>query len=236
MLATIEKHIGGQTMRFSHKKAVYWQEGNALVLADLHFGKTGHFRSEGIPVPFGVSARDLKELDELLALTGADRIIVVGDMFHSRKNAELNHFLDWRKPKNDLRILLVMGNHDILEEKWYADAGIDCKKGAYREGPFTFRHDPLEALESEDGYYISGHLHPGIRLRLSARQVISLPCFYLAKGQLVLPAFSFFTGTVEMKPRPGAVALAVAEDKLFEFDMMRLGAAKPRKRIQQDGE
>jgi len=33
------------------QKAIYWQQQKALIVADVHFGKVGHFRKAGIAVP-----------------------------------------------------------------------------------------------------------------------------------------------------------------------------------------
>ena len=30
---------------------MFWEEEKALIVSDLHFGKTGHFRKSGIAVP-----------------------------------------------------------------------------------------------------------------------------------------------------------------------------------------
>jgi len=52
--------------------------------ADLHLGKAATFRRAGIPVPEGTSARDLARLATLVRDTGADRLLILGDLFHAR--------------------------------------------------------------------------------------------------------------------------------------------------------
>ncbi len=44
----------------SPERMVFWEEEKALVVSDLHFGKTGHFRKSGIPVPQSVYKEDLQ--------------------------------------------------------------------------------------------------------------------------------------------------------------------------------
>ncbi len=52
------------------------------------------------------------------------QLLVVGDLFHSVANKELDLFRKWRNDLPDLSIQLVKGNHDILKDDWYANAGI----------------------------------------------------------------------------------------------------------------
>ena len=48
-------------------------------------------------------------------------------------------------------------------------------------------------------YTISGHVHPGYRLKGKAKQSINLPCFYVGKKNLILPAFGELTGLYAIK-------------------------------------
>lgn len=132
-----------------------------------------------------------------------ERLLVVGDLFHSRENKELDLFLRWREDFPDLGIRLVLGNHDILHESWYAAAGIALTEGELRIGPFAFIHDIGEvstAVTREQLYYFSGHLHPGIRINGMGRQSLQFPCFYFGTAYAILPAFGRFTGTVSIDP------------------------------------
>ena len=40
---------------------MYWQREDALILSDIHIGKTAHFRKHGIPMPDDVLQKDLEE-------------------------------------------------------------------------------------------------------------------------------------------------------------------------------
>ena len=84
----------------SPERMVYWEEEKALIVSDLHFGKTGHFRKEGIAVPPSVYKEDLQRLVSQLQFFKPRQLIVVGDMFHSIANKELEWFKKWR---NDFR-------------------------------------------------------------------------------------------------------------------------------------
>jgi metallophosphoesterase superfamily enzyme len=46
----------------SPERVLYWEEEKTLILSDLHFGKTGHFRKSGIAVPQSIYQQDLQRL------------------------------------------------------------------------------------------------------------------------------------------------------------------------------
>src|SRR5882762_9356477 len=120
----------------SPERMLYWEEQKALVVSDLHFGKTGHFRKEGIAVPQSVYKEDLQRLVSQLQFFQPRHLIVVGDMFHSSANKELDWFRKWRDDFPDLDIQLIMGNHDILQRKWYEEAGVVIHYEALTIGQF----------------------------------------------------------------------------------------------------
>ncbi len=51
-----------QTLWLSPARCIFWEEEKALILSDLHFGKTGHFRKSGIGVPQNIYKEDLQRL------------------------------------------------------------------------------------------------------------------------------------------------------------------------------
>jgi uncharacterized protein len=205
--------LRGQQLWLSPHRCLYWEEERSLVLSDLHFGKTGHFRKAGIAVPQSVYREDLLRLLSLIQYFQPSRLVVVGDLFHSRENKELDLFLRWREDFPHLGIRLVMGNHDILRADWYMKAGIEVIEGVLKMGEFSFVHD-IEDAEAGDedakgdgegakgggAYYFSGHLHPGIRINGMGKQSLQFPCFYFGGEYAILPAFGRFTGTVSIDP------------------------------------
>jgi DNA ligase-associated metallophosphoesterase len=207
--------IREQQLWLSPDRCIYWEEGESLIVSDLHFGKTGHFRKEGIAVPQRVYREDLFRLLCQVQYFRPRRLLVVGDLFHSRENKELALFLKWREDLPELEIQLIQGNHDILHDSWYAKAGIGLSKDALSVGPFSFVHDIADvgatvgvrgdsfgALGEKGPYYISGHIHPGIRIRGMGKQHLQFPCFYFGGEYAVLPAFGRWTGTVSIDPAP----------------------------------
>jgi DNA ligase-associated metallophosphoesterase len=200
--------LRGQQLWLSPDRCVYWEEEESLILSDLHFGKTGHFRKAGIAVPQSVYREDLLRLLCQIQYFRPRRLLVVGDLFHSRENKELSLFLKWREDFPELGIRLIQGNHDILHDSWYAKAGIELSREVLSVGPFSFVHDIEDVGAGEDvgtcggEYYFSGHLHPGIRIRGMGKQSLQFPCFYFGSDYAVLPAFGRWTGTVSIDPAP----------------------------------
>ena len=200
---------------------MYWEEENTLIASDLHIGKTGHFRKAGIALPQAVFKEDLQRLVASLQFFKPACLLVVGDLFHSVANKELNLFRKWREDLSHLNVTLVKGNHDILKDDWYADAGITvCGDGMLSKG-ICFTHDnsctntPKNPDTNNIYYTISGHIHPGIAIRGAGRQSMSLPCFYFGKTFAVLPAFSRFTGTALIKPGEGDTVFALVNNTII---------------------
>ena len=125
MQAPILHKIRDQNLWLSAQRSIFWEEEKALVVSDLHFGKTGHFRKSGIAVPQSVYKEDLQRLVNLLHYFKPSQLIVVGDFFHSHLNTELDWFKKWRADFEQVTIRLVRGNHDILNDRWYHNAGIE---------------------------------------------------------------------------------------------------------------
>jgi len=203
--------IKGQQLWLSPDRCIFWEDQRSLIVSDLHFGKTGHFRKAGIAVPQSVYQEDLLRLLCQIQYFQPRQLLVVGDLFHSRENKELALFQKWREDFPDLGIRLIEGNHDILHEDWYKKAGIDVSRGVLTIDSFAFVHDITDGVEFPDKapYYFSGHLHPGIRIRGMGKQSLQFPCFYFGTEYAVLPAFGKFTGTVSIDPMPESNVFAI---------------------------
>jgi DNA ligase-associated metallophosphoesterase len=213
MQAPLLYKLHGQNLWLSAQRSIFWEEQKALIVSDLHFGKTGHFRKSGIAVPQTVYKEDLQRLISLLHHFQPRQLIVVGDFFHSSINTELDWFKKWRADFSALKILLVKGNHDILQQKWYEESGIDVLEKELQLDPFFFTHD---YCENKPGLYtFCGHIHPGIVINGLGKQSLRFPCFYFAKEHCILPAFSKFTGAVAMDQRTARKIFAIVENQLI---------------------
>lgn len=214
------KHIiQNNTFWLSTQRCLFWEEEQALILSDLHFGKTGHFRKSGIAVPQYIYREDLQRLVAQIAYFKPKKIIAVGDLFHSEANKELELFLKWRNDFPELDFVLVKGNHDILHIDWYTKAGIQVQEGVYTLGDFGFLHDLSEAnLTSQQSNFIfSGHMHPGVLIKGIGKQSLQFPCYYFTHKSAILPAFSKFSGMAIIEKKKNDTIYAIVNQSLVKI-------------------
>ena len=209
--------IRNETLWLTPQRAIFWEAEKALLVSDCHLGKTGHFRKEGIAVPQNVYKEDLERLIYLIQFFKATQLIVVGDLFHSRGNKELDLFQKWRRDFPGFPIHLVRGNHDILEDEWYARTAITLHEGTLYKGAFSFTHHPPEAASEKTGdtYLFTGHLHPSVTMVGMGKQSLRFPCFYFGKDHAILPAFGRFTGTARVDAQTGDQLFAIVNQEIL---------------------
>lgn len=208
----VQVKVCGEELVLSPLKAVYWASRKSLWVSDLHLGKAGHFRKHGVPIPREVHLADLMRVSDLIAHFQPEQLLFMGDLFHSEGNMEWQDFVSWSSGYASLHKVLIEGNHDILEKAHYERAGLSLLQ-KLSDGPFVFTHEK----EPTDGYNISGHIHPCVRIHGLARQGARLPCFYFAKDHALLPAFGGFTGTYPVKPKKGDRVFGISEDYLISL-------------------
>jgi len=198
------------------QKAIYWKQEKALIAADVHLGKVGHFRKAGIAVPRDMEQTDLGELSDLVFEYKPEKLIFLGDLFHSDMNADWEWFRLWRKQFPKLQIDLIRGNHDIINDKYYHELNV-ILHDELQVGPFLMLHHPLndQALENAMGYILCGHIHPGVLLKGRGRQSITIACFTFGKKQAILPSFGRFTGRVAIRNQKSDRIFGVLQDKVI---------------------
>lgn len=194
--------------------AAYWKEARTLFLADLHLGKATHFRKKGIPAPLEVAETNWARLVAVFRELLPERVLFLGDLFHSTYNAEWEAFAALCLEFPQIRFELVRGNHDILPDSVYQKMGLTVHEGCLNLEPFMLSHEPLAELPG-GCYGLAGHIHPGVRLYGKGKQMLSLPCFYFGLRQGILPAFGAFTGLGIIKPEPGSQVFVLAEGQVI---------------------
>ncbi len=209
--------ILSNTFLLSPNRTIFWEEENALILSDLHLGKSGHFRKAGIPIPQTVLQEDLFRLLAAIQFFKPSKLIIVGDLFHSHQNKEHELFYKWRNDIPNIEIHLIMGNHDILNKSWYEKANITLHYKTMEINNFIFAHDKCDIEKQEIKYCFSGHIHPSILMQGLGRQSIKLPCFHFTKTYAVLPAFGKFTGTYSITPQKDDKVYALVENSLMKL-------------------
>jgi DNA ligase-associated metallophosphoesterase len=215
MQASILHTINNNKFWLSAEKTIFWEEEKALILSDLHLGKSGHFRKAGIPIPQGVMKEDMQRLLQLLHYFKPEQLLVVGDFFHSKANLELDFFKRWRNDISHLSIKLIRGNHDILSVDWYTEATIEVIENDLCIGDFCFTHD--NNRPHPDHYTFTGHLHPGVVLNGLGKQSLRFPCFYFTKNYCILPAFGKFTGLANVQPSRSDIVYAIVEKAVIKL-------------------
>lgn len=212
MRTTILKH----TFEFMPDRALHWLEENTLIVSDLHLGKSGHFRKSGIAAPSQINQTNISRLESIINNIQPDRLLILGDLFHSDINREWFQFEEWRTGYSQLDIILVAGNHDTLHSSFYDGAHLSvCNE--LNEGNFGFIHDISNEATSESDFLFSGHVHPGVRLKAKGRQSLRLPCFYQTSENLILPAFGEFTGLHILPEKEATHIYPIAENKVFQL-------------------
>lgn len=205
----------GARLRLLPERVAFDPDRGVLLVADAHIGKAVSFRRLGVPVPAGTTAEGLAVLDTALAATGAERIVFLGDLLHSKRSmapGTLATVRAWRERHRALALTLVRGNHDERAGDPPDDLGIDVLDGPLRLGPWALVHEP----QAVDGAYaLAGHVHPCVVLGGRAFDRLRLPCFHFGAQVGVLPAFGPFTGMHALPRESGDRLYAVADGQVL---------------------
>jgi DNA ligase-associated metallophosphoesterase len=188
--------LPGTTLQLLPELAVFDPCIQVLYVSDLHLGKAAAFRDAGVPLPDGSDAETLQALSTLIHRTAAQRLVILGDVFHNRiarREALQALMSSWLARHTGLFLTIVPGNHDrrIQWDEWFPEAEILTPGSLI--GTCTLHHYPPETFP-ESGLALCGHLHPGVSLSRRGLRSVTTPCFRLEQNVLTLPAFGAFTG------------------------------------------
>lgn len=210
--------IGDIVLELLKEKAIWIADTGALLLSDLHLGKAGHFRKAGIPVSESVHGKDYRVLEQLFTAYRPQQVYFLGDLFHSDWNAQWEVLEAFLKRFPATTFHLIKGNHDILPEPVYQSSVLQVHEQYYPLGKLVLRHEPMPDLPNQQ-IQICGHIHPGITLRGKGRQRMKLPCFFIRKNTLLLPAFGAFTGLFNLKTEPEDLVYLVTPTKVIPMNL-----------------
>lgn len=208
--------IFGEELELLPQKAIWWKAKKILLLADMHLGKINHFRKAGIPVPAKANDKNWETLIDLVQAKKPERMICIGDLFHSHYNADWEMVGQFTNYFSQLSFELITGNHDILSDHHYKRNSVVVHPEQISIYPFVLSHFPAKEKVKE-AYTLSGHLHPGIQILGKGRQSLTLPCFYFGEHQGYLPAFGMFTGLARIQPAKGDSIFAIAEESIIRI-------------------
>ncbi|KAB8154215.1 ligase-associated DNA damage response endonuclease PdeM [Kordia sp. TARA_039_SRF] len=213
-IVTKDIRFGDEVLTLTNQRVLFWKKQEALVLSDIHIGKTAHFQQHGIAIPDTVLLKDLERLQVLIQYFSPKKLIVVGDLFHADYNQNFDVFVQWLQQFDGLEKILIRGNHDRFSTAFYESLGFHTQK-QQQYNTLMFVHDAVQT--QEDTFYISGHIHPGVRIQMKGRQYLKLPCFQVNSQQLILPAFSLFTGLNTRSELENVRNYAFTDDAILEF-------------------
>ena len=192
-------------------RAVWLPDERALLVADVHLGKPASFRSFGLPVPESVTGADLSRLSALLGVTGARRLIVLGDLIHDSvalRERTAAAVLAWSRSLGDVKVELIPGNHDRKAASCLG-LGVSVLADVVELGGLRLTHEPPA---NPLGATLCGHLHPAVSVgRPGSPGRVRSACFWFEGKTGILPAFGGFTGGLAMRVREDAGVFAAGD-------------------------
>lgn len=222
LMRTHDISIREESFTLDPHGGIYWKRKRWLMVSDLHLGKAAHLRKAGAPLPEGSDARTIARLGALIDHFLPDRVVILGDLFHSAVNRAWEPFQSWCLTQR-VELHLVPGNHDRISERRYRDANLIVQDGDLLEEGFRLRHEP--PTDDLQGYALCGHVHPGIVISGKARQSERLRCFHVGTKATVLPAFGLTTGLYAIDPAPTDRVFACTSKTVL--DVTRAAVADP---------
>ena len=174
--------------------ALYWPEGETLVVSDLHLEKGSSLAQRGHLLPPYDSDATLARLEAVVCAYAPRRLICLGDSFH---DGEAHRRLPQGTQSRLTRLMRrrewiwICGNHDPAPpEIWGGQAATELTLG-----PLSFRH---EARRDRPGAgEVSGHFHPTASVRVRQKR-LTARCFATDGRRLIVPAFGAFAGGLDV--------------------------------------
>jgi DNA ligase-associated metallophosphoesterase len=212
----MEITFAASALRLLPEGAAFDAARGVLYVSDLHLGKAAVFRDAGLALPEGPDASMLDRLASLVERTGARTLTVLGDVFHARSPGTarvVESLAAWRAARPEVTWTVVPGNHDrrVPWNDWLP--GADVLREGDAHGPWRLAHHPPETAAAP---VLCGHLHPGVTVGPARQRKVKLPCFWLRRSALVLPAFGDFTGMSMIARETGDQVWVTAGGKVTE--------------------
>lgn len=198
---------GGEEFVVRGDRTVYWPRERLLAAADVHVGKAESLRRDGVAVPDGAMYDDLLRLTRAVDETGAQRLVVIGDLVHDQSGLtpSVVEFVGrWRRQVG-VKVELVVGNHDrraVLPSEW----DLEIHDPVLRVGTVAFAHEaPVRGV-----FTLVGHVHPAVRIS-GVGDGVRLPCFHLTKDGMILPAFTSLASGATVSPNGNDTIVALVD-------------------------
>lgn len=203
--------------------ALFWPAHETLLVADLHLEKMSSYARSGQLLPPYDTAMTLERLETDIRLTGAKKLVALGDSFHRDEGtntlaaedkariSRLTGSMDW---------VWLAGNHDPSVHR----LGGLCVNEILVSG-CVLRHEPVRGSAG----VIAGHLHPAARIAMNGKST-RRPCFVWDENLLILPAYGASTGSLNILSdaftglfnRSGLQVMVMGRDRLYPVGLNRL--------------
>lgn len=224
MKGSVEIVWAEEALTLLPQRALYWERLSTLFITDPHFGKGATFRSAGMALPQGSTKNDLQRLGDVLTTTGAERLVVLGDFFHTKASQSakvLASLAAWRNRYENLAVTLIRGNHDRHAGAPPAALQIETVADGLSLPPFVCYHEPLavdtDHNDKSQAYRLCGHLHPVFTLRDRDGSSMRQPVFHFSAYQAILPAFGRFTGGYPVQKGEGDRLFLSGDERVMEI-------------------
>jgi len=183
------------------------------VAGDLHLGYDRARRRGGEAVPPRSIEEELGPLRRSLEEQGVSRLVVAGDLFEDarfERDEMVEELLGWASRHGVELAAVVPGNHD----RGLGDAtDLPLRREGARLGEWAVVHGDAERRE---GPVVQGHEHPWLRWRPG----VEGPCYLVAEGHLVVPAYSADAAGVNVLGQPRWAqyrACVIAGEQVLDF-------------------
>ncbi|MFC4544316.1 metallophosphoesterase [Halosolutus amylolyticus] len=176
-----------------HERAVVVPAAEALVLADVHLGRGA---ASSVDAPIDDGADVVARLEDALAATTPETVVVAGDLLHSfsRLPHGVEDDLSRLRAAVDragASLVVARGNHDTMLDPVFDGDPVDEYRLESKSDGATIVCHGHERPDGDADRYVIGHDHPAISIDGRKR-----PCFLYGPGAyegsdvLVLPAFT----------------------------------------------
>lgn len=197
MMSDCPINLGGARLWARPSGALWWPEMSALIVADLHLGRSERVaRLGGGFLPPYETEDTLTRLEDEVAGLAPRMLISLGDSFDDLRAANtLGDEVCGRLERlaAGRRLIWVAGNHD---------PGPVSVAGTYLSdvtlGSIVLRHISNAGSSEPE---ISAHYHPKATLHIRGKR-ITRRVFLVAGARVVMPAFGTYTGGLDVFAAP----------------------------------